>query len=178
MDANEHDKSAEHEILSEDEDLTPAGVYLSMLDKQLLRENNIARTADSDMVQLKKQAKILMQRLCQRQQPQVVLTQEKPPKLEMLRSTGAAIMTKWLNKLEDFNVRVKRFRLSHPYYVPRLSDFVTPETWVMISEDMLDNRDATEDGPPNDDAVDDFLRGEGRYAKQGKRGRMRRADPL
>ena len=88
-------------------------------------------------------------------------------------------MTTWQSKLEDFNVRVKRFRLTHPYYVPRLSDFVEPDIWTMMSETMLKEEDQTDSGPPNDDAVDDMLRGEGKYADYEKeRSRMMHTNPL
>lgn len=52
--------------------------------------------------------------------------------------------------------------------VPMLGKkWVIPETWIRISEDILDPKDKTEGGPPNDIAIKAFLRSEGKY--EGRR---------
>ena len=57
--------------------------------------------------------------------------------------------------------------------MPKLSDFVDDGIWRIISEDLLESEDQTDGGPPNDDAVEDFLRMEGNYAEgDGQMGKM------
>jgi len=93
---------------------------------------------------------------------------EKPKMQKKLDSSGSVMLADWIcNQLEPFDRRVRQFRLANPWYVPTLSEWVTPKTWKRISEDMLDEKDRTDGGPPNDIGVEAFLRGEGRY--EGRR---------
>ena len=96
--------------------------------------------------------------------PHAYSADDKPKMDTKLQSTGSVIMSTWIIKdLTAFDRRASQFRLANPWYVPTLSEWVEPSTWIRISEDMLDECDKTEDGPPNDVAVESFLRGEGRY---------------
>ena len=93
---------------------------------------------------------------------------EKPKMYKKLDSSGSVKLADWIfNQLEPFDRRVSQFRLANPWYLPTLSEGVTPKTWKRISEDMLDENDRTDGGPPNDIGVEAFLRGEGRY--EGRR---------
>ena len=85
-----------------------------------------------------------------------------------LDSTGSVALSNWICRdLVEYDRKVSQFRLANPWYIPTLSKWVTPATWIRISEDMLDAEDKTEGGPPNDVAVEAFLRSEGKY--EGRR---------
>ena len=72
-----------------------------------------------------------------------------------------------------------QYRRKHPWFVPTLSKWVFPSVWRHISEDLLDECDQTDGGPPNDRAVEDYLRREGRYAhRAGERGKVRHKNAL
>ena len=93
---------------------------------------------------------------------------DRPKMQNKLTSTGSVALSNWICRdLADYDRKVSQFRLANPWYVPTLSKWVAPATWVRISEDMLDAEDKTEGGPPNDVAVEAFLRSEGRY--EGRR---------
>lgn len=167
--ADESDNTDDNESSNEQD------VRLTMLEKQLLRENKITRDAKKA---LQKQAQKLLKEMCQ-QLPNTVIHSGKTPEMKKLTSTGRTLLATWRNKLTDFNVRVARYRRTHPYWVPRLSDFVRDDIWSILSENMLNKEDLTDGGPPNDDAVEDMLRGEGNYAKQREeKGKVQHAKPL
>ena len=110
---------------------------------------------------------------------QVLANANDEPKCAMLTSTGSEIMSLWFNELTDWNMRVARYRKSHPGYYPQLSKWVEPEVWLRLSEDVLDPEDRTSCGPPNDLAVEELLRGEGRYAgRQGGKETIVQANPF
>ena len=96
---------------------------------------------------------------------------DRPKMKNKLDSTVSVALSNWIcGDLVDYDRSVSQFRLANPCYVPTLSKWVTPETWVRISEDMLDPEDKTEGGPPNDLAVEAFLRSEGKYEGRRKHG--------
>ena len=68
-------------------------------------------------------------------------------------------------KLIPFLKAVRKQQLRDPYFRIHLDEHVLPKVWLTISVDLLHNADKTERGQlPNDEAVEAFLRMEGRYA--------------
>ena len=59
-----------------------------------------------------------------------------PPKFRMLTSTGSVLMSKWQCYLQAWCHEVTKHRLTHPWYVPNLSKWVTPHVWLTISQNM------------------------------------------
>ena len=106
-------------------------------------------------------------------------TSDTPPTCSILKSTGSEAMARWQNDLQTFNHRVIQHRQANPWYVPTLSKWVDPEVWKRISEDLLNEEDRTNGGPPNDLAVEEYLRREGKYAQRpGEPGKVIHASAL
>jgi hypothetical protein len=139
---------------------------MSPLEKQLAREHRRVQSHNTRGGHARRTLATAGQftTLTTMSQPNISLSSENPPKMAKLRSVGDTALAIWQGKLQYFNVEVKRYRDTHPYYVSRLSDFVLPDTWRIISEDLLDFADQTDGGLPNDEAVEAFLRREGKYA--------------
>ena len=88
----------------------------------------------------------------------------KPKMLHILGSTGAEEMGRWRAQLEEFDGDVEDYKLRHPYYKPKLSEWVERRTWIQLSERKLKPGDRTDGTRPNDKAVEDLLRLRGKYA--------------
>ena len=90
----------------------------------------------------------------------------KPPVCKYyLKSTGEEELVRFRIALVDFDHDVARHKQQYNvHYEPRLSEWVSNSAWLRISEDLLVPEDATFGGPPNDKAVEDFLRLRGTYA--------------
>ena len=56
------------------------------------------------------------------------------------------------------------YKLRHPYYKPKLSEWVERRTWIQLSERKLKPADRTDGTRPNDKTVEDLLRLRGNYA--------------
>ena len=82
------------------------------------------------------------------------LSQREPPKMDLLRSIGSEAIARWQNKLTDWNHEVARYRITHPHFVPRLSECVTKGVWRRISVDLLKKGDKSDIVPaPGPDSV-------------------------
>ena len=98
---------------------------------------------------------------------------EPPPSCIILMTAGGDERALWQNHLVDYDHRVKQYRQAHPWFYPTLSKWVHPDAWRDISENLLDEDQQTDKGPPNDLGVEELLRQEGRYrGRQGEKGKV------
>ena len=95
-----------------------------------------------------------------------------------LASAGSEARALWQSDLNDYDYAVWQYRQTHPWYVPVLSKWVEPTTWMDISEDLLHPDDQTDGGPPNSIAVESFLRQEGRYTTGNERGKVHHSNTV
>ena len=106
---------------------------------------------------------------------------EEPPGCAVLTTTDRRDIALWRKQLQTFEKALMNYNMRNRCrYNPPLSLFVHPSTWATISEQLLSPTDMTRIGSPtNDAAVEEYLRGVGRYAKvHGMPGELYFAEPI
>ena len=106
---------------------------------------------------------------------------EQPPSCVVLSSTDRREIASWRLHLASFEESLTEYNNRNGLaYDPPLKQFVNPDTWAIISEQLLAPHDLTEVGAlPNNRAVERYLRGTGVYASMhGRPGELYCADPL
>lgn len=88
---------------------------------------------------------------------------DEPECASTLSSTGSEAIALWQNDVALWDIEVTRHQQAHPHYRPRLSKWVQPHIWKLISDEMLDPEDQTRNGIPNDEMTEQFLRETDKY---------------
>lgn len=106
---------------------------------------------------------------------------EEPPGCAVLTSTDRKQVSLWRKHLQEFEKELYDYNMRHGCnYNPPLRLFVHPSTWSIISTQLLAPQDlSTMKGPTNDVAVEEYLRGIGRYSQaHAKPGELFCANPI